>query len=252
MKEIKEKKIESKVISEEDIFRIGNLFSNECSRDERMNSTYSIMIKINCFDGTSYESGSFKSIKESEIINIKKVESIKFEYLNYNLDKVMSLFIKNGDYHNSKFVVKGEDMDWVNGVFNRGKDIINSFEPQDNFILRNKKLIRNIGAVIIGIIILFIFYKAIAPINETTTFSKMLERNFWFTVSLVIYFAWILGGALSVKLFREFFKLWPDIEFDFGAKHFKKKKLKRALILMILSTIIIPVCWLIIEWWFLN
>lgn len=233
MRETKEKKVEDKIFNKENIRSIWSIVNDKFveSGDLLAINTHSratIMLTIICFDGTKYESDLGDMLADGEMIDLKKVESVNIDYQDYTLSKMVSVTLSQNDYA-SKFIVKGQDRNWVAGTFGSLDLIFNSVKPQSSWFNKYKIFIMNIMAFLIG----FTIYK-------TLDFVFFHYDKPLFPYPFILIYFWSCGIFISMLLTNLIERLWPSIEFDFGPEHEKLEKNRRNKLGLFISIVIIP------------
>lgn len=250
MKETRRLDINKKIFTKTDILNIGKLFLREYTSTKEAENHSSISFQVNCFDGTSYESESIELFDDGGILDLKRINSLEISFQNYTLDRYMNIsLVHGGSFNRHNLLVRGNDQDWVNGIFTRLKEIIDSIKPQDNWIIKHKTLILHIIALGVGTILYsvlwLILYQHIEPIKNPSERVKTIRsffKTYPFLPYLIMWFGiWLMGIGWAILIRRWLLNLWPDIEFDFGPEHMKVEKLRRLRISIVFSTAIIPI-----------
>ena len=249
MKETRRYNIEKRIFQKSDIINIGKVFLREYkfSKDNENNS--SISFRLDCIDNTSYESEDIGLFDEENIIDIKRTKTIEISYYDYKLNRFINISLVHGKYSTSTLIVKGDDQNWVNGVFTKIKELIDSTKPQDNWIIRHKTFILHLNALGIGIIIYAILniliYQHIEPIKNPSD-TVLNFRSIYASSPILLYVLglfskWLLGIPWAFYLREWLLSLWPEIEFDFGPEHLKIEKIRRLRISVFVITAVIPI-----------
>ncbi len=243
MREIRDKKINNKVLSKKDILYIWNVINQQYEYSKNLNNHSSLDLEFDC-GGTMYQSESSELLQDGDIIDLKKVESICIKYYDYKLDRRIDVSLRNGNYGN-RFIVKGEDRDWVAGIFNKIEIIFDAVKPQNHWFVRYNNIIFHITSVILGFFIISIISKFISPDPNPSTVRDFIHSSklYFYIISLVVY--WI-AGAYPIAIFMDWVnKLWPSVEFDFGPEHTKLEKNRRitlgVFLTFIITSIIFPI-----------
>jgi len=249
MKETRRFAIKQKIFTKRDLLNIGELFLSEYSAAKENEERASIEFRISCPDGTSYESESIEFFDNGGVLDRKIINTFEITFHNYSKDNYINITVVRGGGYNDELVVKGENPTWVNGVFNRLKEIIDLLKPQDNFIIRHKTFLLHLISFGVGVFIYFIlwlmFYRHIEPIKNPTETIKTIRTFFkahpflMFILDWVMF--WLLGIPWAPYIRRWLLTLWPNIEFDFGPEHFKVEKKRRMRLAMVFSVAIIPI-----------
>lgn len=249
MKETRRFVIRKKIFTKTDFLNIGKLFLSEYSSAQQNKNHASLEFRISCTDGTSYESESIELFDDGGILDLKKINTLEITFHNYMLDSYINISVVRGGGYSDALIINGKDQNWVNGVFTRLKEIIDSLKPQDNFLIRHKTALLHITALGIGIFIYFILwlilYRHIEPIKNPSETVKTIRSFFqtypFFVRSLYWFLYWGMGIPWAPHIRTWLLNLWPNIEFDFGPEHLKVEKLRRIRIAMVFSIAIIPI-----------
>jgi hypothetical protein len=233
MKETREKKINNKIFKKQDIINIWNCF--KLLKKESLNPEKSeINMQIRCYDSTRYESSEGEFLKEGDIFDIKKIESIDLEYRFWDengFDKVV-LDIKQGEYGYFNLLVSSSKKDWVVTVFDKFEEIIKSLSPQKDFL---KKY-----SIPLNIVIIIIFEYMFIKLMIYFFPENMTRISFWEIIFNFTFGTFVLFLIMSYSIFDYLKKLWPVIEFDFGPEHLKIEKQKRNYLWLWFTVLILP------------
>jgi len=242
MEETIRKKIDNRVFSKKDIIRIAELLESQ-NKDEELPFSGS-KYKINCFDTTTYESGSITILTNENIVDIKRARSIEMSYESDSLNRSIKieLFHNGPTYEN--LIIKGDDRNWVKGTLANVEEMLNSTPPQDNFVIRHPKFLSNVVALGVGIIISYAIY-FLLEFFET---PQEAEESSWFTTYSISNFLirwsifWIVGWmTYAEKITKKVLELWPSTEFDFGPEHLKIEKNRRKVLIGFITLIVVPI-----------
>src|SRR3989338_5028242 len=136
MTETREKKINNKVFTKNDIINLWHIFSSQHlsqKKDERTSPE----MQVRCTDGTRYENKNEELLSQGNIFDIKKIEPINFEYRSFLIEYkriTIELTHGNSNYRNI-LTVKGDEGLWVAGTFNKFEILLNSVKPQNNWFV---------------------------------------------------------------------------------------------------------------------
>ena len=145
--------------------------------------------------------------------------------------------------------VKGDDHNWVNGIFVQLQEIIESVKPQDNWLLRHKSVLLHTIALGVGAalyqILRFLTYQLVPPMENPSETVKAMRQFFvtypFFMFLLDWLLKWGLGITWAFPLREWLLCLWPSIEFDFGPEHMKVEKQRRLRAWVVLSSAVLPI-----------
>lgn len=249
MKETRRHKIENRIFKKSDLINIGKVFLKEYEISKEKENHSSISFRLDCVDNSSYESEDLGIFDKENIIDVKRTNSIEMSYYDYELNRSINFTLSNEKYSTNVLIVKGYEQNWVNGLFANVKELIDSTEPQNNWIINHKTLILHLSAFGIGIVIYSIFYfligQHIEPIkNPSETIINL--RTFFGEYSIFGYvyyllIRWGLGITWAILLRNWLLSLWPEIEFDFGPEHLKIERKRRIRISLFIFVGVIPI-----------
>jgi len=251
LKETRRFYIKQKIFKKTDFLNIGKIFHKEYNLAQKDNNNSSISFRVDCIDGTSYESESLELFDDGSILDQKKAKFIEISFHNYTLDQYMNISVVHGGGYGDNLIIRGVDSTWVNGIFTRLKEIIDCLKPQDNFLIRHKTALLHIIALSIGkifflLISLALDYVHIEPIKNPSEILQKIRLFFAtypYFINLIEWFcSWLMGIGSAYAIRTWLLKLWPDIEFDLGPEHLKIEKLRRMRIAIVFSIGIIPFC----------
>lgn len=249
MKETRKFEIKNKIFTKKDILNIGEIFLNEYKSAQKAGDHSSIMFKINCVDDTSYESESINLFDNGGILDTKKIDLLEITFHNYMAEKYINISVVSGGYYRNNLLVRGDDENWVRGIFTKLKEIIDSIKPQDNFIIRHKTAVLHVIAFGVGIFLRFLLL-SILDINSGYTkypsetvkiIASFLVAHSYLMFPLDWFTSWVMGISWAPLIRSWLLNFWPSIEFDFGPEHLKVEKLRRIRITMVFSIVIIPI-----------
>lgn len=239
MRETRDKKINKKVLQKEDIRRVWKIINSQYKYSKDQNNHSSLDLGLDCGD-IQYQSESSELLEDGDLIDLKKIESISIQYYDYKLNRRIFVQLRSGNY-GSSFMVKGDDRDWVAGIFNQLEVIFEAVKPQDHWFIVYNKIIFHIVAIIFGFLITSIMIKFITPDpNPNMVRDFIYSNNFYvYTSRIVIY--WFCGLLPSTIFIYGVNELYPSVEFDFGPEHKKLEKNKRIKLGIFIGFIIVSI-----------
>lgn len=244
MEETRRYNIEKRVFKKSDIKLIGKIFLDEYEKVQYEEKYYSsITFRLDCDDNTSYESKDMGLFDDGNIIDIKRTRTVEITFQDYKLSRYINISIIHGQSYRNTLIVNGKDQDWVNGIFIRIKEIIDSTTPQEKWIIRHKTFLLHLSALGVGIIMHTILWILIYQHIEPT---KDPSDNFFVTYPLSKYvfnllIIWGTGLFGAFYLRNWLLSLWPIIEFDFGPEHLKIENSRRKRISVFIIIAVIPI-----------
>ncbi len=231
MTETREKKLDNKVLTKDDISRLWSVLNSEyILSNKKENHHTSLKMQIRCSDETRYESDGDELLSEGNIFDLKRVKSIDFEYYDYSDKKKININLRNDLIIDGNLTVGGNDTHWVAGIFNKLEIIFDSVKPQNNWVSRHEISLTLIGSFILANVftkILFFIY------SENIT---NITSAYWF----ILFAFMFLSFLIFVSIISWVIKLWPSIEFDFGPEHKKIEKTRRVRFLVLWSSLVLP------------
>jgi hypothetical protein len=240
-----------RVFTKIDIRRLAQFLFNEYQVANKKKHHSSIIFRLNCQEGISYESDSVRILDDGGPIDLKKTESIQMTFYDYEFERNIDISLKEGDYA-GELSIRGTDKNWVQGNFTTLVEIINSIKPQDNVILKYKKYFFHIIAFGVGSLILLLLNLLILrhipsepiQISSKTLFAfiEFIQRNTWLAYLIVAFLIWGEGIiTFAYPIYKWLLDLWPNIEFDFGPEHLNNQKKRRKRIWFVTTLVIIPI-----------
>ncbi|MEI7847871.1 MAG: hypothetical protein WCK35_18870 [Chloroflexota bacterium] len=247
-KETRTASIEWRVFSKADILRIAKVFHKEYLTAKKNNHHTTLSYQLSYEAGGSYESDSLNIFENDGRLDIKTIKRIRMVFNDYEAEHYIEISLRAGDYDGDLFV-KGANRNWVQGNFTTLQEIFDSVKPQSQTVIKNRNAIFHIIAISAGLIfynVISIVVRYLMPsitIDSSSNFIlKFLSENPWVTYVFNFLSFWYNGAILvAVPVSKILVELWPKIEFDFGPEHLNKIKLRRQLISIIMSVIIIPI-----------
>ncbi|WP_454016136.1 hypothetical protein [Bacillus sp. Marseille-Q7846] len=247
-------KIEKKVFSKDDIKIIVEFIYNEAlslTKPSDWKSGTGFSIKLNCLDGSSYESSTLDFFEENSIIDRKKVESIVVVFNEFNPRRQIDFIIHEGNTTVLNTLrVSGDDSDWVNHKFHHLKELINDVPPQENFILKHQKIISLLCSIFLGVASMFSVLLFFSLINKWGFFYIESSSNKISFSSVLFNFILMCIPFCLIwhsKINNMIKSLWFNIEFNFGPSHLQVQLNKRKAIFIIITTFIIPLVFYILS-----
>lgn len=243
MRETRDKKINNKVLSKDDIRRIWGIINQQYEYSKTQNNHSSLDLEFDC-GGIRYQSESSELLEDGDIIDLKKIESISIQYYDYKLNRRIDVALRNGNYGNN-LLVRGDDRNWVAGIFDKFEVVLDAVRPRDHWFISYQTVIFHIVAIIFGFAIISIMRVFITPDPNPNTIRNFIYSNIFYVYILKIITFWI-GGFIPSAIFTDWInKLWTSVEFDFGPEHKKLEKNKRIRLgiffSFILTSILIPI-----------
>jgi hypothetical protein len=251
VKQTKSLEVQNKIFKLRDLNNIACLFYEEFEDAKKINLNPSISFEVYTDNGSVYESSDsdfFSNEPLFSTISIKKVKFILRSYDFYTRRLEVTLTPTSSDYFSdNNITIYGYDINWVNGINARIKDLLDSVQPQSEY----KKLILRITHFLSAIVIgrFFIFFVLIidtskpdlSQMSSTTLairsviqYSALTYNFFIYLLSLLIGFYPAIGVRSKMK------NIFPNIEFQIGPEHKQLYKRKRAKLINIFILIIIP------------
>ncbi len=234
-KETISKEINNKVISKKDIRYLWGLIEDNYKEitSEHKNKE----IEISAFDNTRYESDGDHYIKDGDIIDQKKINSIELSFVDYRNDLRIRINL-NSKLEEIKYNVSGQNSNWVLGVSNKIDNILNSTKPQNTFLKRYEFLIF-VSIFAYFLYSLFFLYRSLVDFINNYNFigEAGLSALSYVLGSLFLFIIF----PLSLDVIKKISKLWPSVEFDFGPEHEKKEKNFRNKIIFIIVNLLLPI-----------
>lgn len=250
MKITKTVPIGRKIIRKNNLKDLANVFEEEsrnCSKPPELKFT------VHCVDDISFSEEKSTLFGVESKIDTHIVVSVSMEMNSYTDAKYLTLSLASSKYDRNEIYISGIDENWVLGVAGRFLDILKSIEDQNNWFLRNKKIIINISAIPLGVIpyeLVFLLLQmlinknATAPSQLSNFFSIVyfsLRGDIWFLPLCKLIGYWGIGTPFSIILYDKVTALWKEVEFDTGPEHLKKEKKLRRNISVFITLVLLPI-----------
>jgi hypothetical protein len=248
MQETRRKPIEWRIVTKDDVRRFAALFANESRQAEKAGANFTCDYQVVCSDFTTYESGEDDILDDDNILDLKKVISIKFSYWRRmeSGSRRLELSLQRGGGYSDGLSVSGPDRGWVSATFDKMSTIADAMTLQTAWPLRHPTITFWLIALGAGSLSSAFFHSVSThlpqPLPDLSPQAKQSLRNFglahplslWLSLGVLIWASRIFSGSIVGFPIRSWmFSLWPKIEFDFGPTHTRPEKAKRAAIIVL-------------------
>jgi hypothetical protein len=235
MRETRSIDVRKKVFSKDDLRHIWSLLNSQ-KMPERLYLP-PLTVQIKCADGIRYESDNGDFLNDGNIVDLKKIKTIDFEYRNLEDDRKISVSLTHGDSSYSNDVtIAGGDADWVAGTFNKFQDILAAVRPQEHWFFKNRGWFFCIEVLAFGWSLFILAHFTIGSRNSVTEFIVSNPAN---AVGNALVFG--VFGAIPASLLQTLLlPLWPNVEFFFGPEHFQFESLRRKRLAFFLTVVVLP------------
>jgi hypothetical protein len=241
--ETREYHFTDKIFSLADVVKIAKIFDREKPQEDTAGY---ISYKIECTDNTSYESDILAIFDEDSSTSHKSIRELQLVINIRNGSRIV--FRLTSAYERGELRVSGDNKDWVVGRFAEIKELIDSVQKQENWLIKYEKLVLHLSSICIGIIPFYLIQSYLSlfntpsePSENLLKLSSFLTDNPWMKILLYIFMFWLFGYVLASTLLRWVMKLWPKLEFDFGPEHLKIAKNRRKRLGVLLMAVILPI-----------
>ena len=248
IKESRLVQIESRIITADDLYRLADTLYKEYKSLVEDDSHVRLSYTAYSDDGSVFESDNPELFSGKSPIFSKKINAVEMGLTAYNIDRSVTIKLNqtNRTYTQRNYIsCKGLDSKWVNGMLINLQEIVDGFNPQNQFVSENRLWIHiissiGIGAVIITILVPFISFLGVQSAPANNPIRIFLEENPLLR-HIFLYFSYFLVGNLPASfLVDRLEELWPKIEFQVGPPHKQFKRKKRSIIASIFVLGIIP------------
>ena len=256
MKKKISKKISNKIITKPNIIKLVDHLHTVYNSLKSDNKKF--LVTILCDESEKYEIENTRLGKNAELLDLKRVEKIEIDIIDYRRDKRISIELSQNEYDwSNTFLIEGSDESWVNNHNIKIHDYINSWKPQNKWFSKYKSVLfhfisLNIGLFSIRTLIYLMNSLGYKPedTKESEGFlgflmDKMLASFPSSKYLLLGLISWAFGMWILImfwgSIVRYFDRLWPSIEFDFGPDHKRYPKNKRKAISVVVSLVVIPI-----------
>lgn len=240
MYEKREYDIKSKVIKPEDIRRFARAIDETCKEfvknRPKKDLHYVLSFSVKTTDGVSYSSNTTDIFNPEGVLDSKVVKNVDMYFKSYKPSAEASVQMSDSryGYGGGSIEVEGSDSTWVNGIFNKLLDLLNSCRNQDFIGTKLKWPMSVLSIILMG-------FAFVGIINIILNFAYEGEKQFPYWGSLFLLgFTWVISDVFK--------KFWPDVEIISGNRQSKASSgLKGLLYIIILPLIIAIIANLIFE-----
>lgn len=193
---------------------------------------YSINFSVKTSGQAEYSSSSLDIFKAGGLLDTKRPIELTMTFRDYKKDADISIELADSQlsYRRSTVIVEGSDSTWVNGIFSRFSDCIDSWENQRTSVKKYKWLISIPLTWLLAWTVFAIVFNLINFFSHRIVLSVFSP-----------YMLWLLGlGSFSFFIADYIEKLWPSIEIVPVPEHEQKLQKKRRRIWSLLYAIVLP------------
>ncbi|MGD0461599.1 MAG: hypothetical protein ABSB74_03830 [Tepidisphaeraceae bacterium] len=245
MQETRRKLIEWRIVTNEDIRRFAAIFANESRLAEKAGSNFECTYQIVCSDQTTYESSEDDIFDDNNLLDLKKVMALKFSFWRHmeSGSRRLDLSLQRGGGYSDGLSISGPDRGWVSATFDNMSAISDAMTVQTAWPLRHPTLTFWLIALAVGSCYSALIHPLIHHFSDSlpgppSSFEQSMRNlasahflSFWLALNFLIWVVRIFVGLPVAAPIRSWmFKLWPQIEFDFGPTHTRPEKARRAAI----------------------
>jgi hypothetical protein len=202
-----------------------------------------VSILLYCSDMSTYEYSAVKHLIEGGVLDFKNVVTIKLEYTSHNRDKI-EFYVSQIKHRDSYIKVLGSSSEWVNAKFGWLKEIVDHIKPQENFILKYKKLCTIWLSAILSFTTIMTMVFLVGILNGEKIGIGSISYDGWIIISFL---SLIPIGIWYMWISDQIEKIWPSVEFEFIPEHYNKAKKSRKLISSIGIGVALPIILLLIS-----
>ena len=214
-------------INNENILDLATFIYEEYDENDKLGY---VEFTMDSTDDIQYEDNTLRIFTDGPLKR-KKANYIGLTCKNNLKSLYINIRIFPGAYGKIKVHINGENENLVNGIYKSIEDIINSWEPQNKFVLKHYRAI----GLIVGVIV-FISY----TIGYVIVAKKLNPKLDFVIYFILLYIPGLLLMFGAVELMYKIFNMYPAIELNTGPEHLQIEKNSRNLLYVILSLIIIP------------
>jgi hypothetical protein len=241
--------VKDKVISKQNLIKFGELlfrlyendfekFKDSFDREDSDPKEYyrgKFTISIQCNDGTNYTSESLDILTEQDILDFKKAESISISFSGQYRSKYVDFNITEGSSGNitriNTITISGDEVTWVRGTSEEIREILAHIKPQENIVIKYKRIISIISGIIlsylslwsISLLLSLLMKQGVMNLEQTgATDDSWIIRLVLYVLTFAMPFSFMINTQIK--------NLWHSVEFDFGPEHLQVNKAKRNLI----------------------
>jgi hypothetical protein len=232
MYEKREYSIKSKIVKPGDIRRFAKVIDETCEEfiknRRKKDLHYDIVFGVETTDGVSYSSDIMDIFNPDGVLDSKTIKRVSMHFRSYEPQAEAFIRIHDSRYYGDSYiVVEGYDSTWVNGIFSRLLDSLNSCRNQAFIGTKLKWPMSALSSVLMGLALVGI-------INIILNFTLGGEKQlpYWLSLFLVGFMGFISGI---------FDKFWPDVEIISGNRQSKASSGVKGLLYIIILPLIIAI-----------
>lgn len=246
-------KIKNKVISKENIVKLIDYVFDTYNGIESELKKFTLSFHTNELEVYEIENANLGP--NDNILDIKRIESIKIDFTDYRNGKFISINLTQGDDRwSNNLTLDSKDEIWVNNQKIKLEALISSWQPQNKYYPKYEDFLLHFLAICIGFLIINLGDLFLGQNNEMDEVNpgrislfllKLLEALPFTRYLLILALSWVVGICpvfimFWLKIDQYLSDLWPSIEFDFGPEHYKFSKRRRKSLGVIITLIVLP------------
>lgn len=251
---------ENVLISIEDLKRIDGLFDkiladkfSEICSDDKSYKPKPALIKTISFNGRNSisiknenESSDIADIYDLSELNLKKTESIEFDYnfSSKNWTSVSLKLVENSSYLSGAILdIETDDEEFLYKTVNNMQSIFCACKPVGKLYHKYKTLFYVFVWMLITVLLAnsYIFFKTIFNVLGIKPENSHLLLHNHILIYALCYSLFAIGAVFQMPLAITYIeKIFPKLEFDFGPQHLRPRLMVRKRIVITISVIIIP------------
>jgi len=209
-----------------------------------------IRFQVSCDDGTTYTSEAVDLFAQGSEATTKNPVAVSFSFYAFRIrdgavpERVLFDVHQGGSGIGMDRVrVEGSDPQWVQSVFVRLKERIDSFPPSDSWYTRHRTItdwaaMLGLGSIVmLGIQLVSLALRNVwVPPAYTININRFLRDVFDLFSTLVF------GAVVWGRLESRFWEAWPNVDLAFGPRHLRLAEKRRNAFKYAMATVVLPFC----------
>ena len=249
--EINESRILSvkyKIVTLSDVRKLAGIINEEYANLNTQEKDARIHFSASCSDGSRFSSRDIALFNDDSVLGTKRVLAINIIFSSYDIGADVDIDLAHEDRYfsySNRIKVSGNDSNWVNGTLKRLEDAVESFTPQNTFLVRYRYIVNIILALGIGLA----YFWAVSlfpsePSENPPEWAKRLGEVFDKAPLLLYFMKYLLACGMGwfpgLMLLDKLQSFWPAVEIQIGPEHTLIEKQRRVWILWAFLIGIVP------------
>lgn len=240
--------VEYKVVNLGDVRKLARVINEEYVNLKSAEKDARIRFSASCFDGSRFSSKDVALFDDASVLSTKRVQSISVTFSSYDTGEDIDIDLthedRSGSYSN-RIKVSGDNSTWVNGTLKRLEEVVESFTPQNTFLVRYRYIVNTILALGIGtmyfwVVSLFPSEPSENPPAWAKRMGEFLDQAPFLYYFIKYLVACGMGWFPALMLLDKLKTFWPTLEIQIGPEHTLIEKQRRAWVLGAILIGVVP------------